>query len=129
MTETRLLNVSFAKTTSNGITHIISFPKLWANYMDISKENNAVIAAYENNSIIIKKAYSPCDLSSVVRRLSISFNSMGNGYYATKLTLPNSWLKDMKITLEDRTLTLTYDSDAQTVIIKKEKKDETSEQN
>lgn len=129
MTETRLLNVSFAKNKSGSIVHKISFPKSWANYMDIVKENNAVIAAYENNSIIVKKAYSPCDLSSVVRRLSISFNSMGNGYYATKLTLPNSWLKDMKITPEDRTLTLTYDSDTQTVIIKKEKKDETSEQN
>lgn len=53
------------------------------------------------------------------RKLKIIFNKSGNGYVSGKLSIPISWLNDMKLTPEDREVEVIYDKETKSFITKK----------
>ncbi|HDF4156538.1 TPA: AbrB/MazE/SpoVT family DNA-binding domain-containing protein [Clostridioides difficile] len=54
--EKRDLKFSFHRGGSGSFTPRMSIPKVWADEMGVTKENPCVVAIFEGDKIIIKKA-------------------------------------------------------------------------
>ncbi|MCC0642375.1 MULTISPECIES: AbrB/MazE/SpoVT family DNA-binding domain-containing protein [unclassified Clostridioides] len=53
------------------------------------------------------------------RKLNMSFSKSGSGSMYTRISLPITWVRDMGLTQEDKTVVVEYDEHNQTITIKK----------
>ncbi|MGL5057654.1 MAG: AbrB/MazE/SpoVT family DNA-binding domain-containing protein [Fusobacteriaceae bacterium] len=53
------------------------------------------------------------------RELNITFGKSGSGSSTTKLSIPITWIKKMKISPEDRALEVIFDEENNTILIQK----------
>ncbi|MGL5592428.1 hypothetical protein [Cetobacterium sp.] len=64
------------------------------------------------------------------REIKIMFSETNNGYVNARVSLPLSWLKDMKISKEndeERTTEMTYSPRTKKITIRKKSSEETAE--
>ena len=53
------------------------------------------------------------------RKLNMSFSKSGSCSMYTRISLPITWVRDMGLTQEDKTVVVQYDEHNQTITIKK----------
>ncbi|MBC2856833.1 hypothetical protein H3N56_10310 [Cetobacterium sp. 2A] len=54
-----------------------------------------------------------------IRDIKIMFSETSNGYVNARVSLPLSWLKDMKVTQDDRETEMTYSPRTKKITIRK----------
>lgn len=77
-----------------------------------------------------KKRASKKEVVKETREIKIMFSETNNGYVNARVSLPLSWLKDMKISKEndeDRTTEMTYSPRTKKITIRKKGAEETTE--
>ncbi|MGO1042235.1 AbrB/MazE/SpoVT family DNA-binding domain-containing protein [Clostridioides difficile] len=58
-------------------------------------------------------------MENTKRKLNIIYNKSGRGNITNRITLPFTWVRDMGITQDDRTVLVEYNEHNQTITIKK----------
>lgn len=71
-----------------------------------------------------KKRTSKKEIVKETRNLNVMFASDGKGHYATRISLPSTWLEHMGISPDDREAEVTYSPRTKKITIRKKGSEE-----
>lgn len=118
---TKIQNITFSKSKAGNISNQLRLASPIIKAMECSMDDRSVLAVFNGESIVIRKAKEDAFANKDnIRLLNFSYSASSGKYMYARLILPVVWLRAIGVTPEDRTVTVQFDEDSKILTIRKD---------
>lgn len=118
---TKIQNIIFSKSKAGNISNQLRLANSIIKAMGCSIDDRSVLAVFNGESIVIRKAKEEAFANKDnIRLLNFAYSVSSGKYMSAKLILPVVWLRTIGVTPENRTVTVQFDEDSKILTIRKD---------